>query len=367
MSGSTSTRGDSQRRAPWGKSICPPAIWRIAASVAEWQRRRDVVLEELAGLPAIPPHGGWSLLLDVSPFGLSGAEASRRLLERGKVAATPMVNWGGERAGSYVRFVFANEPVERLRGLGRRVRFVARRGPSPHDSIERPIRVRVQYQFRHDSFVGRYHSRVELRHLRSFLAVAEELHFGRAAARLHISQPPLSQQIRRLEDEIGARLFRRTNRRVQLTPAGRAFLAEARQAIASAERAVGAAQRAERGELGELVVGYVTSATYGPLPDVIRMFRKRLPEVELKLRNLRSVHQSQALIDRRIDVGLVRPHAYVVLKPDCRPSDALAAELRDFVRGRTAGYKVPAIVDFVAELPRTVTGKIQRFRLRAGP
>jgi DNA-binding transcriptional LysR family regulator len=150
---------------------------------------------------------------------------------------------------------------------------------------------------------------VELRHIRSFLAVAEELHFGRAAARLHISQPPLSQQIRRLEDEIGARLFRRTNRRVQLTPAGRAFLADARQTIASAERAVGAAQRAERGELGELVIGYVTSATYGPLPDIIRMFRKRLPEVELKLRNLRSVHQSQALLDRRIDIGLVRPHA----------------------------------------------------------
>jgi len=171
----------------------------------------------------------------------------------------------------------------------------------------------VQYLFRHDSFVGRYHSGVELRHLRSFLTVAEELHFGRAAARLHISQPPLSQQIRRLEDEIGARLFRRTNRRVQLTPAGRAFLTEARQAIASAERAVGAAQRAERGELGELVVGYVTSSTYGPLPDVIRMFRKRLPEVELKLRNLRSVHQSQSLLDRRIDVGLVRPHT-----PDSR-------------------------------------------------
>lgn len=94
----------------------------IAASVAEWQRRRDVVLKELAGLPAIPPHGGWSLLLDVSPFGLTGAEASRRLLQRGKVAATAMVNWGDEKAANYVRFVFANEPVERLRGLGQRVR-----------------------------------------------------------------------------------------------------------------------------------------------------------------------------------------------------------------------------------------------------
>lgn len=94
----------------------------IAASVAEWGRRRDVVLEELAGLGAVPPHGGWSLLLDVTPFGLTGAEASRRLLERGKVAATPMVNWGGAASGRYVRFVFANEPAERLRGLGRRVR-----------------------------------------------------------------------------------------------------------------------------------------------------------------------------------------------------------------------------------------------------
>ena len=148
---------------------------------------------------------------------------------------------------------------------------------------------------------------MELRHLRSFLAVAEELHFGRAAARLHISQPPLSQQIRRLEDELGARLFRRTKRRVELTPAGKAFLTEARQTLAQAERTVRAAQRAERGELGELGVGYVTSATFGPLPDVIRMFRKRFPDVELRLQNLRSLQQGQALVDRRIDVGFVRP------------------------------------------------------------
>jgi DNA-binding transcriptional LysR family regulator len=148
---------------------------------------------------------------------------------------------------------------------------------------------------------------VELRHLRSFLAVAEELHFGRAAARLHISQPPLSQQIRRLEDELGARLFRRTKRRVELTPAGQAVLMEARQTLAQAERTVRAARRAERGELGELVVGYVTSASYEPLPDVIRVFRKRFPDVELRLQNLRSVQQRQALVDKRIDVGFVRP------------------------------------------------------------
>jgi aspartate/methionine/tyrosine aminotransferase len=94
----------------------------IAASVAEWERRRDVLLEELAGLEVIPPHGGWSLLLDVTSFGLTSGAASRRLLERGKIAATPMVNWGIATSNRYVRFVFANEPVERLRGMGHRVR-----------------------------------------------------------------------------------------------------------------------------------------------------------------------------------------------------------------------------------------------------
>lgn len=94
----------------------------IAASVAEWQARRDVLLGELRDFAVVPPHGGWSLLLDVAPLGLDGPAASRRLLEHGKIAATPMVNWGSARSGSYVRFVFANEPVARLRGIGERVR-----------------------------------------------------------------------------------------------------------------------------------------------------------------------------------------------------------------------------------------------------
>jgi DNA-binding transcriptional LysR family regulator len=150
---------------------------------------------------------------------------------------------------------------------------------------------------------------MELRHLRSFLVVAEELHFRRAAVRLHISQPPLSRQIRRLEDELGARLFRRTGRRVELTPAGQAFLTEARQTLAQAERGVRAAQRAARGELGELVVGYLIAAAYGPLPDVLRMFRRCFPDVDLRLQNLRSVQQRHALLNRQIDVGVVRPQA----------------------------------------------------------
>lgn len=94
----------------------------VAAAAAEWERRRDVVLAELEGLPAIRPHGGWSTLLDVRALGHTAGEASERLFRLGRVAATPMTNWGSERAGDYVRFVFANEPCERLRGLGDRVR-----------------------------------------------------------------------------------------------------------------------------------------------------------------------------------------------------------------------------------------------------
>jgi aspartate/methionine/tyrosine aminotransferase len=93
----------------------------IAASVAEWQRRRDVLLDELRDYTVIPPHGGWSMLLDVSQLGFDGATASRRLLEVGKIAATAMTHWGSPGSDQYVRFVFANEPVERLRGIAQAV------------------------------------------------------------------------------------------------------------------------------------------------------------------------------------------------------------------------------------------------------
>jgi aspartate/methionine/tyrosine aminotransferase len=94
----------------------------IRSCVEEWQRRRDVLLDELHGFAAIPPHGGWSLLLDVSPLGFDSVTASKRLLEKGKIAATPMINWGSSNSNNYVRFVFANEPVHRLRGIGERIK-----------------------------------------------------------------------------------------------------------------------------------------------------------------------------------------------------------------------------------------------------
>ena len=94
----------------------------IKECVAEWKRRRDILLEELADFTVIPPHGGWSLLVDVSPLGFDGPAASKRLLELGKIAATPMVNWGSETSSKYVRIVYSNEPVHRLRGAGKRFR-----------------------------------------------------------------------------------------------------------------------------------------------------------------------------------------------------------------------------------------------------
>jgi aspartate/methionine/tyrosine aminotransferase len=94
----------------------------IEECVAEWQRRRDVLLDELADFTVIPPHGGWSFLVDVSPLGFDGPAASKRLLDLGRIAATPMVNWGSENSSRYVRIVYSNESVQRLHGAGRRFR-----------------------------------------------------------------------------------------------------------------------------------------------------------------------------------------------------------------------------------------------------
>src|SRR5919204_4948916 len=147
---------------------------------------------------------------------------------------------------------------------------------------------------------------MELRHLRYFVAVAEELHVGRAAARLHIAQPPLSRQIRDLERDVGAPLFARVPRGVELTPAGHAFLPEARLTLAQAERARRTAQRAARGEIGRLRVGFVEAAIYsGVLPDVLGFFRMHLPDIGLSLFEMDPLQQGEALREGRIDLGIL--------------------------------------------------------------
>lgn len=148
---------------------------------------------------------------------------------------------------------------------------------------------------------------MELRHLRYFVAVAEEMSFGRAAQRLRMSQPPLSQQVRDLEQEIGVELVDRSKRRIRLTHAGRLFLEEARRTLEQAERSVRTAVRADQGEIGRLSMGFLGSATYDVLPKILRAFRQRYPNVQLALETMSTSQQVQAFRDGRIQVGFLRP------------------------------------------------------------
>ena len=147
---------------------------------------------------------------------------------------------------------------------------------------------------------------MELRHLRYFVVVAEELHFRRAAERLHMSQPPLSQQIRALEQEIGATLFERNQRKVELTAAGAAFLERAREILDAVEDAARQARRVQRGEVGRLAVGFVGSAMYSFVPELLRQFRAHAPEITLRLHELGTSEQLRQLEDGRLDIGFLR-------------------------------------------------------------
>lgn len=149
--------------------------------------------------------------------------------------------------------------------------------------------------------------RIELRHLRSYVAVAEERHFRRAAERLHMSQPPLSQQIKVLEEALGVELLRRDRRGVEITPAGQVFLDHARKVLLAMDGAADAARRTAAGELGQLAVGFVGSAMYGRVPEILRRFRATNPGVHLYLRELGTAAQVEALGVGGIDVGFLRP------------------------------------------------------------
>jgi DNA-binding transcriptional LysR family regulator len=150
---------------------------------------------------------------------------------------------------------------------------------------------------------------IDIRQLRYFQAVAEELHFGRAAARLRIAQPALSRQIQQLEEEIGAQLLRRTQRVVELTPAGALFLDRTSQILEDVSKAVADARRISKGEYGHLVVGFIHSSTYGLLPAVVERFRHLYPDIELELREMSIAEQHDALSRGLIDIGLLRPQS----------------------------------------------------------
>ncbi|GGE13223.1 DNA-binding transcriptional LysR family regulator [Rhizobium sp. BK212] len=149
---------------------------------------------------------------------------------------------------------------------------------------------------------------MELRHLRYFLAVAEEGNFTRAAAKLGIGQPPLSQQIRDLEREVGAALFHRVPHGAELTAAGAAFLGEAKASLAAAEKAKLAAQSANRGETGRLSLGFTASSAFNPVVSAtIRRFRARWPDVRLALTEMNTLALMQKLEGGELDAAFMRP------------------------------------------------------------
>ena len=147
---------------------------------------------------------------------------------------------------------------------------------------------------------------MELRHLRYFAAVASELHFGRAALRLHIVQPALSKQIAALERELGVQLLERSKRRVSLTEAGHPFLEEVTDILSRVDRAARIAQLAAQGQLGRLTIGFIGPAVESVLPEILLEFRTRFPGVNLTLEEMTSADQVRALHDGTIDVALVR-------------------------------------------------------------
>ena len=149
---------------------------------------------------------------------------------------------------------------------------------------------------------------MELRHLRYFRAVAEELHFGRAAERLHMAQPPLSQQIRQLERELGVTLLVRSTRKVELTPAGEAYLKRVVAILDAVDEAGAQAQRIAEGVEGHLAIGCVGSATYSLLPRLVRALREELPGVDVSVRGeMLAPAQITALLTGEIDLALLRP------------------------------------------------------------
>ncbi|HEV7259242.1 MAG TPA: LysR family transcriptional regulator [Bosea sp. (in: a-proteobacteria)] len=147
----------------------------------------------------------------------------------------------------------------------------------------------------------------ELSQLRCFVAVAEELHFGRAAARLNMTQPPLSRQIQILERILDVALLERSNRTVRLTPAGQSFLAEARRLLKLAESAALLAKRVAKGKAGSINIGFTAASAYSYMPQLVAACRRELPEVEIALKEMVSGDQLKRLDSGEIDIGLLRP------------------------------------------------------------
>jgi DNA-binding transcriptional LysR family regulator len=195
-----------------------------------------------------------------------------------------------------------------------------------------------------------YPARVfELVQLRCFVAVAEELHFGRAAARMNMTQPPLSRQVQILEHHLSVSLFERTSRSVRLTPAGQSFLADARRIVRLAETAGALVQRVAHGDEGRVTLGFTAASGYSYLPRLLQSVRRQMPNVDLRLFEMVSGDQLEALQTGAIDVGLLRPP---VSRADFHVIPALRERL--VVAGPAAsdrGYALPRTLAEFDRLP----------------
>jgi DNA-binding transcriptional LysR family regulator len=177
----------------------------------------------------------------------------------------------------------------------------------------------------------------ELAQLRCFVAVAEELHFGRAAVRMNMTQPPLSRQVQILEHLVGVTLLERTSRSVRLTAAGRAFLADARRIVRLAEQSTALAQRVARGEAGSLSLGFTAASGYSFLPRLLERIRRHLPDVDLRLSEMVTPDQLEGLRNGGLDIGLLRPpvsHAEFNVIPALREPLVIAAPMSGPVAAR---------------------------------
>ena len=177
----------------------------------------------------------------------------------------------------------------------------------------------------------------ELWQLRYFLAVAEQLHFGRAAAALHISQPPLSRAIRALEQRLGVVLFARSRRRVELTPEGTRLLGEARRMLGQLERTVQEVRGMARGEEGRLRIGFVSLADYGVLPGLLKAFKSARPGIALALREMLSPEQAAALAAGELEFGLLLPPV-----SDAEPLEQLVVQRERFVVALPSSHRLAA-------------------------
>jgi DNA-binding transcriptional LysR family regulator len=177
----------------------------------------------------------------------------------------------------------------------------------------------------------------ELWQLRYFLAVAEQLHFGRAAAALHISQPPLSRAIRALEQRLGVVLFARSRRRVELTPEGTRLWGEARRLLGQLERTVQEVRGMARGEEGRLRIGFVSLADYGVLPGLLKAFKSARPGIALALREMLSPEQAAALAAGELDFGLLLPPV-----SDAEPLEHLVVQRERFVVALPSSHRLAA-------------------------